>query len=148
MQLIWKWMGLFLKKNLYRCRDCFAKLVWGCYIVFIANTASKEIRALICSLEFLSPEVAHYLYKSTIRLTWNTVVMSGLVLLAATSQGPRPGKSLNVMEFYFCLGKFWNKLLLRKCPGNVWDFLFWNSLKFSRWPICFSLDLWYLVVRL
>ena len=33
----------------------------------IAKTASKKIWALICSMTFLSPEVALYLYKSTIR---------------------------------------------------------------------------------
>ena len=32
----------------------------------IAKTASKKIGALICSMKFLSPEVALYLYKSTI----------------------------------------------------------------------------------
>ena len=42
-----------------------SKLDWGSYIISIAKTASKKIRALICSLKFLSPEVALYLYKST-----------------------------------------------------------------------------------
>ena len=37
------------------------------YIVSIAKTASKKIGALIRSMKFLSPEVALYLYKSTIR---------------------------------------------------------------------------------
>ena len=37
------------------------------YIVSIAKTASKKIGALIRSVKFLSPEVALYLYKSTIR---------------------------------------------------------------------------------
>ena len=37
------------------------------YIVSIAKTASKKIGTLICSMKFLSPEVALYLYKSTIR---------------------------------------------------------------------------------
>ena len=37
------------------------------YIVSIAKTASKKIGALICSMKFLSPEVALYLFKSTIR---------------------------------------------------------------------------------
>ena len=32
-----------------------------------AKTASKKIGALICSMKFLSPEVALYLYKSTLR---------------------------------------------------------------------------------
>ena len=44
-----------------------SKLVWGSYIVSIAKTASKKIGALIRSMKFLSPEVALYLYKSTIR---------------------------------------------------------------------------------
>ena len=42
------------------------KLDWGSYIISIAKTASKKIGALICSMKFLSPEVAPYLYKSTI----------------------------------------------------------------------------------
>ena len=42
------------------------KLDWGSYIISIAKTTSKEIGALICSMKFLSPEVALYLYKSTI----------------------------------------------------------------------------------
>ena len=44
-----------------------SKLDWGSYIISIAKTASKKIGALICSIKFLSPEVALYLYKSTIR---------------------------------------------------------------------------------
>ena len=43
-----------------------SKLDWGSYITSIAKTASKKIGALICSMKFLSPEVALYLYKSTI----------------------------------------------------------------------------------
>ena len=35
-------------------------------ITFIAKTVSKKIGAWICSMKFLSPEVAHYLYKSTL----------------------------------------------------------------------------------
>ena len=42
-------------------------LDWGSYIISIAKTASKKIGALIRSMKFLSPEVALYLYKSTIR---------------------------------------------------------------------------------
>ena len=44
-----------------------SKLDWGSYIVSSAKTASKKIGALICYMKFLSPEVALYLYKSTIR---------------------------------------------------------------------------------
>ena len=42
------------------------KLDWGSYIIFIAKTASRKIGTLIRSMKFLSPEVALYLYKSTI----------------------------------------------------------------------------------
>ena len=44
-----------------------SKLDWVSYIISIAKTASKKIGALIRSMKFLSPEVAVYLYKSTIR---------------------------------------------------------------------------------
>ena len=43
-----------------------SKLDWSFYIISIAKTASKKIGALIRSMKFLSPEVALYLYKSTI----------------------------------------------------------------------------------
>ena len=45
-----------------------SKLDWGSYIISVAKFASKNIGALICSMKFLSPEVALYLYKSTIWL--------------------------------------------------------------------------------
>ena len=44
-----------------------SKLDLGSYITSIAKTASKKIGALIRSMKFLSPEVALYLYKSTMR---------------------------------------------------------------------------------
>ena len=44
-----------------------SELDWSSYIGPIAKTASKKIGALICSMKFLSHEVALNLYKSTIR---------------------------------------------------------------------------------
>ena len=44
-----------------------SELGWGSYSISIAKTASKKIGSLIRSMKFLSPEVALYLYKSTIR---------------------------------------------------------------------------------
>ena len=43
-----------------------SKLDWGSYIISVAKTACKKIGTLIRSMKFLSPEVALYLYKSTI----------------------------------------------------------------------------------
>ena len=49
------------------CLTFSFKLDWGSYIISIAKTASKKIGALIRSLKFLSPEIALYLYKFTLR---------------------------------------------------------------------------------
>ena len=43
-----------------------SRLDWGSSIISIAKTSSKKIGAFIRSMKFLSPEVALYLYKSTI----------------------------------------------------------------------------------
>ena len=44
-----------------------SKLHWGSYITSTAETTSKKIGALICSMKFLSPEIFLYLYKSIIQ---------------------------------------------------------------------------------
>ena len=44
-----------------------SKLDWGLYIISISKNASKKSGALFRSMNFLSPEVALYLYKSSIR---------------------------------------------------------------------------------
>ena len=43
-----------------------SKLNWGSYIISITKTASKKSEALIRSMKYFAPEVALYLYKSTI----------------------------------------------------------------------------------
>ena len=45
----------------------FSKLDWGSHIISVAKTASKKVGALIRSVNFFSPDVSLYLYKSTIR---------------------------------------------------------------------------------
>ena len=50
-----KMLGMFLSSN----------LDWDSYIVSVAKTTSKKIGDLIRSMMFASPEVALYLYKST-----------------------------------------------------------------------------------
>ena len=44
----------------------FSKLDWGSYIISIAKSVSKKMGALTCSMKFVSPELAQYLYKFTI----------------------------------------------------------------------------------
>ena len=43
-----------------------SKLDRGFYITSIAKTASRKIGDLICCMKFICPDVALYLYKSTI----------------------------------------------------------------------------------
>ena len=55
------------EKSSFKMLDTFSSnLDWGSYIICVAKTTSKKIGALIHSMKFLSPEVALYLYKSTI----------------------------------------------------------------------------------
>ena len=46
-----------------------SKLDWCSYMISTAKIVSREIGALIRSMKFLSPEVALYLYKPTMRLS-------------------------------------------------------------------------------
>ena len=67
--LMWKWMGLSLrKKSSFKMLGLtFSyKLDWGSYIISIAKTVSKKIGALIRSVKFVSPKIALYLNQSTI----------------------------------------------------------------------------------
>ena len=48
------------------------KLDWGSYIISIFKSASNKIGAFICSMKFLSPEVALYLENT--ENTWPPVV--------------------------------------------------------------------------
>ena len=58
--------------------------VAGSGIIPIAKTTSKKIGALICSMKFLSPEVALISINLPYAHAWNTVVTSGLMPLLAT----------------------------------------------------------------
>ena len=61
-----------------------SKLDWGSYIISIAKTAPKKFGALICSMRFLSPEVALYLLNLPFTHVCNTIVTSQLVPLITT----------------------------------------------------------------
>ena len=62
---MWKWMGLFLRKN--QSLRCWGWLsLRNCIGALMLSLASKKIGTLICSLKFLCPEFALYCYKSII----------------------------------------------------------------------------------
>ena len=59
-----------------------SKLDWAFYVISIVKTASKKIGALICSMKFLSPDVALYHYKSTICQYMGIYMLLGIVTQA------------------------------------------------------------------
>ena len=78
-------MGLFLRKILLLKMlglTFSSKLDWSSYILSIAESASKNIGALIRYMKFLFPEACPCLCKPG--HVWSAVVMSGLVILVAT----------------------------------------------------------------
>ena len=84
--LMWKWMVLLFKKDTFKMAESAfpSKLDQGSYIISTAKTVCKKIGAFVRSMKFLFPEVALYLYRSTIQLCTECCFMSGLFLLAAT----------------------------------------------------------------
>ena len=50
------------------------------YIASIAKTSSKKIVALICSMKFLLPEVALYIYKPTNTILHELLFLGGCSL--------------------------------------------------------------------
>ena len=69
VRLMWKWMGLSLRKTCSRCSGWLCLLNWigPLYIISFAKTVSEKIGALICFMKFLSPEAVLYINKSTLR---------------------------------------------------------------------------------
>ena len=61
-----------------------SKFDWGSYLISIAKTVSNKIGALIHSMKFLSPELLCISINLPYSHVWNTVAMSGLVLLVVT----------------------------------------------------------------
>ena len=63
--LMWKWMFLFLKKNHpWRCWDpLFLLNSIETLTLPLAKATSEKTGTLICSFQFISPEVAFYIYK-------------------------------------------------------------------------------------
>ena len=59
-------------------------LDWGSYIVSIAKIGSEKIGAWIHSMKFFLPSLLFASTNLLCGLAWNTVVISGLLLLTAT----------------------------------------------------------------
>ena len=103
-----------------------SKLDWGSYIISIAKTASKKIGALICSMKFLSPEVALYLYDSNIRpcMEYCCHVWSGACysdrLHDFSVTIPTCYKDAYVNSFFPRTARLWNSLPI-ECAPSTYD---------------------------
>ena len=108
----------------------------GYYFISIAISASKKIGFLIRSMKFLSPEVALYLYKFTMRPcmeccchAWAGALRCNLKLLDKVKKicrtfGPSPALSLSVDPLVHC----WNVASLSLSCRYLVDFhLKWLS---------------------
>ena len=62
----------------------FSKLDCGSYIISLAETASKKIGTLICSMKFFLLRLLCISVNLPYGHGWSTVVMFGLVLVVAT----------------------------------------------------------------
>ena len=104
MLLMWKWMGLFwIKNNLLRCWGWLSLLNWigasskldcGSFIISIVKSTSKKIGDLILLWSFFLLKFLCVSINLLYGHAWNTVVVSGLVLLVATWDYRTAGSSL------------------------------------------------------
>ena len=102
--LMWKWMGLFwIKNNLLRCWGWLSLLNWigasskldcGSFIISIVKSTSKKIGDLILLWSFFLLKFLCVSINLLYGHAWNTVVVSGLVLLVATWDYRTAGSSL------------------------------------------------------
>ena len=76
--LMGKWVGLFLKENHLNLLN----LICGSSLSLFVKLLSGKSEPLIHPMKFLSPVEA--CCKSKYDLAWNTVVMSGLMLVVVT----------------------------------------------------------------
>ena len=80
-----------------------SKLNWGSYIISIAKTVSKKIGVLLCSMKFLSPEVALYLYESTICpcMEYCCQVWAGALITSNTINSNPNALRINFLVYIF-----------------------------------------------
>ena len=79
--LMWKWMGLFLKKN--HCWICWGWLLdWGSYMISNAKTASEKLELWFVLWSFFLLGLLCISINLPYAHVWNTVVTSGLFSLA------------------------------------------------------------------
>ena len=83
--LMWKWMALFLRKNhQLLALTLSSKLDWGSYIISIAKSTSEKIEPWFVLWNFFLLRLLGIFINLPYSHVWNTVIMSGLVLLVAT----------------------------------------------------------------
>ena len=113
--LMWKWIGLFLRKNhLLRCWSWLSLLIWigALTLSLLLKLPPRKLEPWFVLWRFFHLRLLCISINLPYSLTWNTVVMSGLALLAAT---------LN------CQISYKNRLLR---TARIW-----KSLLIIHWPM-------------
>ena len=94
-----------------------SKLDWASYIISVTKKASKKIGALICSMKFLPPETALYLYKFP--LTYDLSGFKSRINRHLVTVGSFQTNFLYVL--IFCASSSCNSMPRRACPTYAWN---------------------------
>ena len=149
--LMWKWIVVLEEKSPFKKLGLTfsSKLDWGCfYVISITTTTSKKIGALLRYMQFLSPEIGLYIYKSTVRpsMEYCCHVWAGTpnkipvldvrrISISAVSFLPQLDSGILSLYyfFFFCCSMIWLALSLELTDiSNCRFFL-------NRFPVCFTL---------
>ena len=83
--LMWKWMGLFLRKDhLLRCWGCLLNWIGAIILSLLLKLPPRQSEPWFILWSFFLLRMLCISINLPYSHLWNTVVMSGLVLLAAT----------------------------------------------------------------
>ena len=110
--LMWKWMGPFWRKNhLLRCWGWLSLPNWiGALILYLfLKLPPRKLEPWLVQWSFFLLRLLYIFINLPYRLAWNTVVMSGLVLLVATwicwisyKNGYDMFKSIEKQRYRYC----------------------------------------------
>ena len=106
MELIWKWMGLFLIKNhLLRCRGWLALLNWigALTLSLLLKLLPRKLEPWFVLWNFFPLRLLYISINLPYSHAWNTFVMSRLELAVATGSCEISYKNRYIELLVFCL---------------------------------------------
>ena len=148
---MWKWMGLFLRKNhLLRCWGWLSLLNWiGALILFLLlKLPPRKLQPWFVFLSFFLKGLLCIYKNIPYNHVWNTV-MSGLVLLVATwTVGPSLAASIEPLAYHWNVASlsFFYRYYFGRCSSEMTQlvplFYSWGgSTCYSDWLHDFSVTI-------